>query len=334
MSMTSFPRPSASHDRKQAKRHARVLALTTMLALAGAGCATIHSAGPTKVVAAGSTAPGPSHPATKDLSPKHRAEADAAGILAAFAVPPGAARLTQAPSAGGGALKKPPQTPGDSDLIDKVAWYRAPGTPQAVLAWESHHAPKSFARSGSGSAAGGRFEMYTLTAITRVLDSRGMLVEAIPAGANTTDVRVDAQVTWVPARPAASMIPSGDVHAVTLTLAPPPNGHSKPPQSMSVTAKAGVAALVKLVNTMQSASPAEYMGCQPSNFGTLTLTFAAKPGGQALATAAISLEACEYTTLTIGGHDYSLGGPGPDYGHTVAVKATRAAGLTWNIPGN
>ncbi len=63
------------------------------------------------------------------------------------------------------------------------------------------------------------------------------------------------------------------------------------------------------------------------------MTFAAKPGAHALATAAISLDACEYTTLTIGGHHYNLGGPGPDYGHTVAVKATRAAGLTWKIPG-
>jgi hypothetical protein len=176
--------------------------------------------------------------------------------------------------------------------------------------------------------------MYQLPAITRVLDSRGMLVEAIPAGANTTDVRVDAQVTWVPARAAASVIPSGDVHAVTLTQDPSPNGHSKPPTPVSVTAKAQVAALVKLVNTMQSASPAEYMGCQPMNYGALTLAFAAKPGAQALATAAISLEACEYTTLTIGGHHYNLGGPGPDYGHTVVVEAMRAAGLTWKIPGN
>jgi hypothetical protein len=129
------------------------------------------------------------------------------------------------------------------------------------------------------------------------------------------------------------MIPSGDVHAVTLTLVPSPNGHSKPPKPVSVTAKAKVAALVKLVNTMQSASPAIYEGCQPIDEGALTLTFAAKPGAHALATAAISLDACEYTTLTIGGHHYNLGGPGPDYGHTVAVKAIRAAGLTWKIPG-
>ena len=332
MNMKSFPRSPGPHDRKHAKRHASVLALTSMLTLAGAGCAAEHAAGPTKVAAAHSTAPGSSRPATKDLSPKQRAEADAAGILAAFAVPPGAARLTQAPSAGGGALKNPPQTPGDSDLIDKVAWYRAAGTPQAVLAWESHHAPKPFARVGSGGVRT-RYDMYALPAITRLLDSRGMLVEVISAGANTTDVRVDAQVTWVPARAVASMIPSGDVHAVMLTLAPPANGHSKPPKSVSVTAKAEVAVLVKLVNTMQSASPAIYAGCQPIGYGELTLSFAAKPGAHALATAAISLDACEYTTLTIGGHHYNLGGPGPDYGHAVAAKAVRAAGLNWKIPG-
>jgi hypothetical protein len=84
---------------------------------------------------------------------------------------------------------------------------------------------------------------------------------------------------------------------------------------------------------MQSASPAIYAGCQPASYGTLTLAFAAKPGAPALATATVSLEACEYTTLAIGGHHYNLGGPGPDYGHTVAVKAMGAAGLTWKIPG-
>lgn len=333
MSVTSFPRSPGPHDRKHANRHARVLALAGMLALTGAGCGAVHAAGPTKAAAASSTAPGPSRPAANDLSPRQRAEADAAGILAAFAVPPGAVRLTRAPSAGGGVLKNPPQTPGDSALIDKVAWYRVPGTPQAVLAWEAHHAPKPFTRTGSGGT-NSRYDMYALPAITRVLDSRGMLVTVIPAGADTTDVRVDAQVTWVPARAAASMIPPGDVHAVTLTLDPSPNGHGKPPTPVSVTAEAKVAALMKLVNTMQSASPAEYMGCQPMDYGALTLAFAAKPGAQAFATAAISLEACEYTTLTIGGHHYNLGGPGPDYGHTVAVKALRAAGLTWKIPGS
>jgi hypothetical protein len=332
MSMTSFPRSPAPHDRKHAKRQARVLALTSMLTLAGAGCGAVHAAGPTRVAAASSTAPGPSRPGPSDLSPKQRAAADAAGILAAFAVPPGATRLTQAPSAGGGVLKNPPQTPGDSALIDKVAWYRAPGTPQAVLAWESHHAPKPFTRTGSGGT-NSRYDMYALPAVTRVLDSRGMLVTVIPAGANTTDVRVDAQVTWVPARAAASMIPSGDVHAVTLTLIPAPDGHGKPPKPANVTATAKVAALVKLVNTMQSASPAIYYGCQPIDEGALTVTFAAKAGAHALATAAISLDACEYTALTIGGQHYNLGGPGPDYGHTVAVKAVHAAGLAWKIPG-
>lgn len=331
MSMTSIPCPPAPRERKHAKRRARVLALTSMLLLAGAGCGTVHAADPTRAVAAGSTAPGSSRPAAKDMSPKQRAEADAAGILAAFAVPPGAVRLAQAPSAGGGALKHPPQTPGDSALIDKVAWYRVPGTPQSVLTWETHHAPKPFTRTGSGSIP--RFDMYALPAITRVLDSRGMLVTVIPAGVNMTDVRVDAQVTWVPARAAASMIPPGDVRAVTLTLVPLRDGHGKPPTPAIVTAKAKVAALVKLTNTMQSASPAVYAGCQPMDYGSLTLAFAAKPGGQTLANAAISLDACEYTALAIGGHHYDLGGPGPDYGHTVAVKAVRAAGLTWRIPG-
>src|SRR5260221_13552435 len=69
MSMTSFLRPPAPHDRKHAKRHARILALTGMLTLAVAGCAVVHAAGPARVVAADATGPAPSHPATKNLPP-------------------------------------------------------------------------------------------------------------------------------------------------------------------------------------------------------------------------------------------------------------------------
>ena len=205
-----------------------------------------------------------------------------------------------------------------------------------MLAWESAHLPKRFARSGSGIAYGtggvtAPYDMFTLPPVTRVLDSRGMLVEAVAVGANTTDVRVDAQVTWIKARLAASIIPASKVHAVTLTLLKSPNSKAKPPKPVTITGKAKVAALVQLVNGMQSASAAE-ISCPALEDGGLNLTFAAKAGGRALAVSAISLDDCEFTNLTIGGRQYALGGPGPDYGHTVAVKAVHIAGLTWKVP--
>jgi hypothetical protein len=330
--MTSLPRPPAPPHR--ARRHVRSLALTGMLTLAVAGCAVAQASGPAVVMAAHPTAS--SQPAAKPATPKQRAEADAAGILAAFAVPSGAVRLTHEPSAAGGILRHPPQSPLDRDLIDKAAWYQVPGTPMAVLAWESAHLPKRFARTGSGTVTGAggvsaSYDMYTLAPVAGVLDSRGMLVEAVAVGAKTTDVRVDAQVTWRPARLAASMIPLSKVKAVTLTLVPGPNGHAKPPKPVTVTGPARVAALVKLVNSVPSASAAEY-SCPGYDNGALNLAFAAKPGGHPLAVTAISLAGCEFTSLTIGGIQYALGGPGPDNGHDLAVKAVRSAGLTWKVP--
>jgi hypothetical protein len=216
-----------------------------------------------------------------------------------------------------------------------------PGTPQAVLAWESRHLPSRFARMGSGSTTVGSgvtewYDMFSLSA-TSVLDSRQLLVAAISAGAKTTDLRVDAQVTWLPARPAGSMVDSASVHAVTFTLIPPVNGGAKPPKPATVTGKAKVAALVKLINSVPSASPAVY-NCGPDDGSALKLTFSAnpgsaQPGNSGLAVSTSSLSGCVYTSLTVGGHTYQLGGPGLGNGPALAAKAVHIAGLTWKLPG-
>jgi len=70
---------------------------------------------------------------------RERAVTDAAAILKAFVVPPGARRLPQAPDA----LKVPITTVVSTTLVDVVSFWRAPGQPQAVLAWEQAHLPGS-----------------------------------------------------------------------------------------------------------------------------------------------------------------------------------------------
>jgi hypothetical protein len=52
--------------------------------------------------------------------------------------------------------------------------------------------------------------------VAGVIDSRRLLVEVVLDGAGTA-IRVDAQVTWLPARPAGEQVPAG-AGAVTIAL--------------------------------------------------------------------------------------------------------------------
>ena len=57
--------------------------------------------------------------------------------------------------------------------------------------------------------------MFALSPVPGVLPQRQLVVTAMPYRGQTA-LRTDAQVAWLPARPAAERIPSG-VRAVTVT---------------------------------------------------------------------------------------------------------------------
>lgn len=184
-------------------------------------------------------------------SPKQRAVADADAILASFAVPPGALKLSRAPNASGGVLDYPMQTPGTPDLVDKAGWWLAPGTPRQVLAWEAAHLSHRFSRTATGSSSGPAgtvpvvVNIFSLPAIPGVLDSRELLVQVVADGKKTA-IRVDAQVTWIPARPASEKVPSA-AKAVTISQDLGLNqGNAKPPKPVTITDQALAVATVEL----------------------------------------------------------------------------------------
>jgi hypothetical protein len=305
-----------------------VLAACAALA---AGCATASTR--TSVTTAAHPSPS-NHTKSATRTPKQRAEADAAAILASFAVPPGAGKLPGAPSAEDGVLKRPFQQPDDPDLVDDVSWWQVPGQPRQLLAWERKHLSHRFSPGASGSGQDGDVtywgDEFTLPAITGVLDSRTLIVEAVAAGGGQTDLRVDAQVTWIPSRPATEVVPSA-ARAVTLTVKPNMNSTAKPPAPVTITKLGRVRALAALINGLPEFPPGMY-SC-PADFGdALVLTFRAHPGGPALAVATVELSGCEGVGFTVGGkRQPGLGGPGD--GSAVATQALKIAGLTWTLPG-
>ena len=311
------------------------LALGAVAALALSGCGTVHAKGadPTGKPTGSTGVPVTSakSPARPSPTPKQRAEADADSILASFAVPKGARRLSAAPTVEKGVLKTAPQVPATPDLVDKAEWWIAPGAPQSVLAWEAKHVSHRFSTAGTGHGWGPGFtswsQNFSLPDIPAVLDSRLLLVTVVQDG-DKTAIRVDGQVTWQPARPAGEKIPAA-ARAVTIAMKLGFNQDGrKPPKPVTITDWAKVGALKALINGLTPFPPGMF-SC-PADFADgLVLTFRAGPRAPALAVATVTLSGCDAVGLTIGGKSQpTLAGPGTETGAAIL----KTAGLSWKIP--
>ena len=311
------------------------LALGAVAALALSGCGTVHAHGadPTGRPTGSTGVPVTSakSPARPSPTPKQRAVADADSILASFAVPKGARRLSAAPTVEKGLLKTAPQVPSSPDLVDKAEWWITPGAPQSVLAWEAKHVSHRFTTAGTSHGWGPGFvswsESFALPDIPGVLDSRELSVMVVQDG-DKTAIRVDAQVTWQPARSAGEKVPAA-AEAVTISMDLGLNqGGKKPSKPVTITSPAKVSALKALINGLTLFPPGMF-NC-PADFGDgLVLTFRAGPGTPALAVATVDLAGCGGVNLTIGGKSQpALAGPGTDSGPAIL----KTAGLSWKIP--
>jgi hypothetical protein len=312
------------------------LALSAAIAVALSGCGTAHAPGATdpasvRVGSTGVPLTSAKSPAQATPSPHQRAVADANAIFASFVVPEGARRLSAAPTVEEGVLKTPDELPETPDVVDKAGWWIVPGAPQSVLAWEARHLPHRFSASGTGTGSGRGFMMWnqteSLPEVPGVLDSRGMVVTAVPDG-HETAIRVDAEVSWQPARPTSEKVPV-TAQAVTISMDLGLNqGGKVPPKPVTITDRAQVNELKALINGLALFPPGMF-SC-PAGFGDdLVLTFRAGPGTPALAVATVDFAGCDGVDLTINGKSQpTLAGPGTDNGPRIL----KTAGLSWKIP--
>jgi hypothetical protein len=247
--------------------------VATTAAIALAGCGTAHAPAASTGTAT----------ATAGQTPKQRAEADAAALLASFVPPPGATRLPKAPDLPGGYLKTPITYLGDGYQVDGTTFWQAPGAPQAVLNWEIAHISRRFSLGDAdfGAASDRSFE---LPPVPGVLTSRDLVVEVASLGDGRTGIRVDAEVGWQPPRPAGDQVPS-TARAVTIGEETTMETGQGMPSPVTIAAPAVVARLAALVNAMPISPFNGTAESCPAAFGSfLTLTFRASPGGQVLAT--------------------------------------------------
>lgn len=292
----------------------KTLLLAAWAVMAVAGCAATHTTtGP--VTAASGTAASP--------TARVRAVAEAAAILRAFVVPPGGQRLPKAPEI----LKVPSSTLVSTALVDDVSFWGAPGQPQAVLAWEQAHLPRRFTPEDADFGPPSWDRTFSLTPVPGVLNARDLVVEVTAAGHGQTAIRVDAQVSWQPLRPAAERVPSG-ARVVTITQLASLGPHvSRPPAPVRITDLAVVRRLAALVDSLQLSTIGPVASCPLALGGGIQLTFLAGAGGPPLAVAQ-GPGACGTVQFSVGGKPQ----PALQITDSFIPQVLKLTDLNWKIP--
>jgi hypothetical protein len=292
----------------------KTLLLAAWAAMALAGCAAAHTTtGPVTAATRKAAAP----------TPQERAVAEAAAILRAFVVPPGGQRLPTAPDA----LRFPSTTLGSITLVDDVSFWRAPGQPQAVLAWEQAHLPGRFTPEDADFGPPSWDRTFSLSPVPGVLNARDLVVEVTAAGHGQTVIRVDAQVSWQPPRPAAERVPPA-ARVVTITQLPSLDPHvSRPPAPVTITGLAVVRRLAALIGSLQLSTIGPAASCPLTLGGGIQLKFQARAGGPLLAVAQ-GPAACGTVQFSVGGKLQ----PPLQITDSFIPQVLKLAGLNWKVP--
>jgi hypothetical protein len=272
------------------KRRAAILAVVAV-ALALTSCSTAGRSSGTSAQTFSSPASASAAAAVRPVSAtsqtvKQRAEKAAAGILASVPMPPGGHRLAAPLSLPG----RPPQSPSIYVVaaweVHLTAYWEAPGSPRAVLAWEVAHLPRDYgADCGSpgpppwscGFDIPGPGVPLGVTSQS-VLIGQILDVEVASAGRGRTGIRLDAWVAWVKPRPASSLIPPP---ARTVTIAN--IGGGRPLAPVTISDPATVRKLAARIDGLGLSTTAVGTPCPAPVGPYLSLTFRARPGGPVLA---------------------------------------------------
>jgi hypothetical protein len=331
------PYPAAHSSRAPSPRHVRRPGRASRWLTAAGACAAVALAGCGSQVAgspAGPASPDRASTAAHAAGPRQRAVADAARIIAGFPRPPGAVRTGLIAS-----LNSPGAGMGTTDVVTATRWWRVPGQPRAVLSWIRAHLPSGFTPAGSGFGSSGsptsanpvesRTDIFALAPAPSVLPQRQLAVTAVSYRGQTA-LRTDAQVAWLPTRPAAERIPPG-VRAVTVT---PVFGSNPDPRrdrldhAFTVTDPAQVARIVALANGLTIFPPGA-RPCPADFGGAMRIAFLARPGGPVLARFTAQYGGCGAVSVSIGGKNQPALSNGTVSDQLFQDRVLAIAGVRW-----
>ncbi len=147
--------------------------------------------------------------------PRAAAEQEAIEILALARVPSGAQALPS-PLPGAPQLDIPGLTYSDPDLVDLSALWTVPGTMSGVCGWELANPPAGgsvVVRGGGGPSLAGEVSVvvWEFSPTTPSIQSPELEVTVAQVAGQVVGIRVDAMISYFPARPAGSLISPGAV---------------------------------------------------------------------------------------------------------------------------
>ncbi|HVC05895.1 MAG TPA: hypothetical protein VND88_14565 [Candidatus Acidoferrales bacterium] len=201
------PGSDRSHG-SRARLVTRAVFSLTALALAACGAASVPAS------VAGHPTAAPTAAATGE-STHARAEAELTTLLASVRVPPGAEQVSTSPIP---ILADAPATEGSVNLLMRTAWWRVDMSFAHALAWVEAHPPAGLTSEASGMTGGPGVPTNRSLGFqapsTIAYDGALLEVELAAMGSSATGMRVDAEVIWLPPKPADEFVPGGT--AVTL----------------------------------------------------------------------------------------------------------------------
>jgi hypothetical protein len=267
---------------------------------------------------------------------QRRAVADADAILAKFVPPPGARQLPGVPAGSWREVARPGGT-GPYYSVTDASWWRIPGQPKAIAAWEAAHAPRGFTAGepgwwgptgvrpeagtppGPSSVYDGWDDVLWLPPVPGVLMRRDLMVEAIANHLGQVYVRVDARVTWIADRAASEHVPAS-TRSVTITALLWSGSRAKAGGPVTITDQGKVASIVTLLNGLPV-----YSGpvCDPVPTDAIRLVFR-DASGQLLGAAVAPIVSCT-AQLSLAGKAQPALADNP----TVVPDLLRIAGIHW-----
>jgi hypothetical protein len=137
--------------------------------------------------------------------------------LSTVPAPPDGTRTPLAPTPGLGA---PELVRGDGNLIDRAAFWTAPGSPAETIAYYKAHPPTGMTITVSGDASDRRTQHQYVVFAPPDASANGIWVQfTVEAAGTGVGLRVDVSAIWVPTKPPSAYL--GPVDSVDVTVTRP-----------------------------------------------------------------------------------------------------------------
>jgi hypothetical protein len=283
------------------------------------------------IVAAGAGAVvGSAH--TSARTNRRLARADTAQLLTRLGLPPGAVRSGPEPKGGGHVLAQPGQTQATPNLVDRHAWWTAPGSPNALMSYINSHRPAGASLVSSGTGYLGRavvFETFGWSATDGSLTTRWLVLEAVGLPGHRTGLRADAEDVWITPRPGSERIPSRSTSLVVSVR----KGGKAVDGPFTIVRNMRIGAATALINSLPASQPG-VSACPEDSGLDVRLVFRLAGASQPLAVADVDPQGCGGVGLRLRGQAQpplaSEGFPGS--GRTVTASLVQQLGTALGLP--